>query len=202
MLRGRNLIEVVERAVAGGVTCVQLREKHLPTADFLALANKLIELLAPRGIPLVINDRVDVALACGAQGVHLGQTDLPVAEARAMLPRDVFIGWSVESMDDVSRSHTLAVDYLGVSPVFATPTKVDTAAPWGLDGMRAARAGTSLPLVAIGGINAGNARAVLEAGADGIAVVSAVIAADDPGLAAAHLRTCFQDPISPSPSND
>lgn len=185
---GRTLTDVVAAAVQGGVTCVQLREKLLNTRDFFAQALLLKELLAPHGIPLVINDRIDVALACGAQGVHLGQGDMPVAQARRLLPPDVFIGLSVETMDDVARSASLSVDYLGVSPIHATPTKTDTQMPWGLDGLRKVRSATALPLVAIGGIHAGNARAVLAAGADGLAVVSALCSAPDPRAAAAALR--------------
>ena len=184
----RTLADVVAAAVQGGVSCVQLREKHLDTRDFLAQAIALRELLAPHGIPLVINDRVDVALACGAQGVHLGQSDMPVAQARRLLPPRVFIGCSVETMQDVLRSATLPVDYLGVSPIFATPTKTDTQAPWGLDGLRRVRAASALPLVAIGGIHAGNAAEVLDAGANGLAVVSAICAAQDPCAAAAALK--------------
>lgn len=185
---GRTLTDVVAAAVQGGVTCVQLREKQLNTRDFLAQARLLKELLAPHDIPLVINDRIDVALACGAQGVHLGQSDMPVAQARRLLPPDVFIGWSVETMAHVAHSASLPVDYLGVSPIHATPTKTDTQTPWGLDGLRQVRATTALPLVAIGGIHVGNARAVLSAGADGLAVVSALCAAQDPRVAAAALR--------------
>jgi thiamine-phosphate pyrophosphorylase len=185
---GRALEDVVAAAVQGGVTCVQLREKQLGTADFLAQARALKALLAPRQIALVINDRVDVALACGAQGVHLGQSDMPVEDARRLLPAEVFIGWSVESMVDVARSAALPVDYLGVSPIFATPTKTDTKAPWGLQGLQQVRAATELPLVAIGGLHAGNALQVLRAGADGLAMVSALCSAADPQAAAATLR--------------
>ena len=185
--RGRTLTDVVAAAIQGGVTCVQLREKQLNTRDFLAQAMLLKDLLAPRHIPLVINDRIDVALACGAQGVHLGQSDMPVSQARRLLPAQVFIGWSVETMEDVARSATLPVDYLGVSPIYATPTKTDTQKPWGLMGLRQVRSATTLPLVAIGGIHVGNARSVLSAGADGLAVVSALCAAHDPGAAAAEL---------------
>lgn len=184
----RTLTDVVAAAVQGGVTCVQLREKQLNTRDFFAQAIALKALLAPHNIPLVINDRIDVALACGAQGVHLGQGDMPVAQARRLLPPEVFIGWSVETMEDVVRSASLPVDYLGVSPIHATPTKTDTQTPWGLEGLRQVRSATALPLVAIGGIHAGNARAVLSAGADGLAVVSALCAAQDPCVAAIALR--------------
>jgi thiamine-phosphate pyrophosphorylase len=142
LMRGRPLADVVAAAVQGGVSCVQLREKQLGTREFLAQALILKALLAPQGIPLVINDRIDIALACGADGVHLGQNDLPADEARKLLPPGVFIGWSVESMDDVQQSAALPVDYLGVSPIFSTPTKTDTKDPWGLEGLAVVRAAT------------------------------------------------------------
>ena len=181
----RTLADMVAAAVQGGVTCVQLREKHLNTRDFLAQAVRLKQLLGPHGIPLVINDRIDIALACGAEGVHLGQSDMPVEQARQLLPPEVFIGWSVETLADVTRSAALPVDYLGVSPIYATPTKSDAASPWGLEGLRQVRAATALPLVAIGGIHVGNAAELLQAGADGLAVVSALCPASDPCEAAA-----------------
>ena len=187
-LKGRTLTDVVQAAVQGGVTCVQLREKHANSRDFHALAMALMDLLQPLQIPLIINDRMDIALACKAQGVHLGQSDLPAAAARALLPPEVFIGWSVETLDEVTQSAILPVDYLGVSPVYATPTKTDTATPWGLEGLQRVRAATKLPLVAIGGIHAHNAAAVLQAGADSLAVVSAICSADDPRSASQHLR--------------
>jgi thiamine-phosphate pyrophosphorylase len=186
--KGRPLTDVVKAAVEGGVSCVQLREKTMSTRDFLDLALAIKQVLLPYRVPLVINDRIDVALACGAEGVHLGQSDLPVAHARQLLPARVFIGWSVENMDHVQQAAQLPVDYLGVSPVFATPTKTDTQAPWGLDGLRRVKHMTSLPLVAIGGINAGNALPVLQAGAEGLAVVSAICSADNPQQAAAQLK--------------
>lgn len=187
-LRGRSLLNVVRAAVQGGVSCVQLREKGLSTRDFVAQALAVKALLDPLGVPLVINDRIDVALACQAQGVHLGQSDMPVTIARQMLPPEVFIGLSVENLDDVARAAGQAVDYLGVSPVFATPTKTDTASPWGLVGLRQVRAMTNLPLVAIGGIHVTNAAEALRAGADGLAVVSAICSAHDPALVAQLFR--------------
>lgn len=195
LICGRSLADVVNAAVQGGVSCVQLREKNLGSREFLAQALLLKKLLAPHGVPLVINDRIDIALACGAHGVHLGQSDLPVREARKLLPPSVFIGWSVESMADVMQSAKLSIDYLGVSPLFATPTKTDTKNPWGLDGLAAVRRSTRLPLVGIGGIQAGNALEVLRAGADGLAVVSALCAADDPYAASAHLRMVCDDEL-------
>ena len=206
LVRGRPLADVVAAAVQGGVSCVQLREKDLGSREFLAQALLLKKLLAPLRVPLVINDRIDIALACGAEGVHLGQSDLPVTEARKLLPPEVFIGWSVESMDEVLQSAALpldSLDYLGVSPIFATPTKTDIGNAWGLDGLARVRAATALPLVAIGGIHAGNARQVLRAGADGLAVVSALCAADDPQAAAAGIRAmCDQELTARRTAND
>lgn len=191
LMQGRNLLDVVLAAVAGGVGMVQLREKTCDTGEFVALARALLARLAPLGVPLLINDRVDVALASGAQGVHLGQRDMPVADARALLPAGSIIGWSVETPVDLARAAALPLDYLAISPVFATRTKADTAPPWGLSGLSRARAATALPLVAIGGVDAGNARALHDAGADGLAVVSALCAADDPCRAARRLRQAF-----------
>jgi len=191
-LRGRTLAEVVLAAVQGGVSCVQLREKTLATRDFVTLALAVKDLLAPFGVPLVINDRIDVALACGAQGVHLGQSDMPVALARQLLPPGVFIGLSVENLADVTRAATQPADYLGISPVYATPTKTDTATPWGLAGVRQVRALSQLPLVAIGGIHHANAAEVLQAGADGLAVVSAICSAPDPQAAAQSFQPIFR----------
>ncbi len=188
LCRGRALADVVEATVAGGVTVVQLREKHVDTREFVELARALKALLAPRGVPLLINDRVDVALACRADGVHVGQGDMHPADVRALLGSTALIGLSVETMDQAREAEALDVDYLGVSPVFATPTKTDTAMPWGLDGLARLRAATGYTLVAIGGIGAANAASVLAAGADGLAVVSALCAADDPERAAAELR--------------
>jgi thiamine-phosphate pyrophosphorylase len=187
-LKGRRLIDVVQSAVQGGVSCVQLREKHANSRDFYAQAVALMDLLTPLAIPLIINDRLDIALACGAQGVHLGQSDMPVQAARKLLPPQVFIGWSVETEAHVELSATLPLDYLGVSPVFATTTKTDTATPWGLEGLARIRAATTLPLVAIGGIHIGNVTQLMQAGADSLAVVSAICSADDPRAASQQLR--------------
>lgn len=197
---GRSLQEVVLAAVQGGVTCVQLREKQADTREFVQWALALKALLGPLQIPLVINDRIDVALACRADGVHLGQSDMPVEHARRLLPPEVFLGWSVETENDIDRAHQLPVDYLGVSPVFSTATKTDTAPPWGLAGLARARRQTRLPLVAIGGIHSGNAGPVLAAGADGLAVVSAISSAKDPSQAARELIGQIQAHFE-SPSN-
>lgn len=186
--RGRAAADIVREAVAGGVTCVQLRDKHSPTRELIAEARRLMALLRPAGIPLIINDRLDVALAVQADGVHPGQQDMDIADARLLAGPAMIIGISVESLADAVRAEHQGADYLGISPVFATPTKTDTAAPLGLEGVARIRRAVALPLVGIGGIKADNAAAVIAAGADGVAVVSAIVAADCPRTAAAELK--------------
>lgn len=183
----KNVESVVEQAVAGGVRYVQLREKDLSTRSFIELAVRLKKFLHPVGVPLLINDRVDVALASGADGVHVGQEDMPYETARTLLGPSAIIGLSVETWEDVVSAQRLDVDYLGVSPIFDTPTKTDTKGMWGLAGLARIRAYSRHPLVGIGGLNAANAEAVVIAGADCVAVVSAICAADDPFQAARDL---------------
>ena len=185
---GRPLEEIVEGAVAGGVTMVQLREKEAPTGEFVALAKRLKAVLAPLGIPLIINDRVDVALAADADGVHIGQSDMPCEDARRLLGAEKIIGLSVENFEDLERANALDVDYVGISPVYGTPTKSDTAEPFGLEGLRRAVAMSAHPTVAIGGMNASTIAEVMQAGADGVAVVSAICSAPSPRKAAEELK--------------
>jgi thiamine-phosphate pyrophosphorylase len=192
LARGRPTLEIVRAAVRGGVTCVQLREKTCSTREFIAEALKVKAFLESSGVPLIINDRVDVALAVGADGVHLGQSDMPLSTARSLVGDAMVIGISVESIADAVEAQAGGADYLGVSPVFATPTKTDTAAPLGLAGLTAIRAAVQLPLVAIGGLNDRNAAETIRSGADGIAVVSAIVAAQDPEQAARNLKTAIQ----------
>lgn len=190
---GRPIEEIVLAAVAGGVTAVQLREKQCSTREFVALARALIHLLTPLGVPLLINDRVDVALAAGADGVHIGQSDMAYRDARALLGPGALIGLSVETPEQAAEAQLYDCDYLGVGPIFSTSTKSDAAAAWGLDRFAALRNTSRHRLVAIGGICASNAAMVLAAGADGIAVVSAICSAADPRAAAAELRRCIED---------
>lgn len=185
---GRSLEEVVMEAVAGGVTMVQLREKDAPTGEFVELARRLKVLLQPSGVPLIINDRVDVALAVDADGVHIGQSDMPYDIARELLGDDKIIGLSVESVDDVIKANELDVDYIGISPVFATPTKTDTAPAFGIEGLREAVRLSLHPTVAIGGMNSDSVGAVMQTGCDGVAVVSAISSAESPKQAASELR--------------
>ena len=184
---GRDLVWIVTEAVRGGVTMVQLREKDIDTRDFIALGQRLLEVLRPAGVPLLINDRVDVALAVGADGVHIGQSDMPYDMARALLGPDRIIGLSAENMAQVEETNLLDVDYVAVSPVYSTATKTDTAPPFGLDGLRRAAVLSRHPAVAIGGMNVATAADAYAAGAAGIAVVSAICSAPDPCAAAAAL---------------
>jgi thiamine-phosphate pyrophosphorylase len=187
LARGRAMLDIVRAAVQGGVTCVQLREKTCATREFIEEALAVKEFLRSRGVPLIINDRLDVALAVGADGVHLGQKDMPLAAARAIVTDTMLIGISAESLADAVAAQQGGADYLGVSPIFATPTKTDAAAPLGLVGLQAIRRAVDIPLVGIGGLNRQNAAAVVRCGADGVAVVSAIVAAEDPEQAAREL---------------
>ena len=188
----RSLEEVVSEAVRGGVTMVQLREKDAATGEFIELAGRLMKILTPLGIPLIINDRVDVALAVDADGVHIGQSDMPYETARRLLGPDKIIGLSVENMDDLIKANSLDVDYVGISPVYSTPTKTDTAEPFGLEGLRKAVNMSKHPTVAIGGMNIGTIADVMAAGTDGVAVVSAICSAENIREAAAQLKAIVE----------
>ena len=167
---------------------VQLREKTADTRTFLERAFALKRLLQSTGVPLIINDRVDIALAVDADGVHLGQSDMPVTIARQLLGPDKIIGLSVETLEQIKEANTLDVDYVGISPVFSTPTKTDTHTPFGLDGTRQAVALSKHPTIGIGGINASNIATIRATGLDGVAVVSAIMSAPDPEWAAKQLK--------------
>ena len=192
----RPLEDVVAQAVQGGVAMVQLREKDLATGAFVDLARRLKALLGPSGVPLIINDRLDVALASGADGVHVGQGDMPCEEIRRFMGPGAILGLSVETWEDVERAEGLDVDYLGVSPVFPTPTKTDTRGAWGLEGLARIRARSRHPLVGIGGLNRANAAEAVRAGADGIAVVSALCASADPERAARDLDEIIRSALA------
>jgi thiamine-phosphate pyrophosphorylase len=192
LCKGRALEDVVKQAVQGGVAWVQLREKDLSTRAFVEESARIKAVLAAAKVPLIINDRLDVALAVGAEGVHLGQDDMPCEIARRLLGPTAIIGLSVETWADVEAAEHQPVDYLGVSPIFATPTKTDTKGAWGLDGLARIKAFSRHPLVAIGGLNRSNIAEVVRSGAEGIAVVSAICSAEDPMQAAADLVAVMQ----------
>ena len=197
LARGRSTLEIVKAAVQGGVTCVQLREKECSTLDFIEQALEVKDFLKSRGVPLIINDRVDVALAVAADGVHLGQTDMPLKIAQQIVPDSMIIGISAESVEDAIEAQQGGADYLGVSPIYTTPTKTDTAPPLGLQGLQVIRAAVDLPLVGIGGLNRDNSAAVIQNGGDGVAVVSAIVAAEDPMQAANELKQIIDEAKRP-----
>lgn len=185
---GRSIELIVEEAVKGGVTAVQLREKNCSSREFYARAKVLQSLLKPLNIPLIINDRLDIALAVDAAGLHIGQSDLPYEVARKLFGKDKIIGLSVENFEQALEANKLDVDYIGLSPVFSTPTKRDTKAPLGLAGIKEIANISKHKTVAIGGINCANAQEIMAQGVDGIAVVSAIVSAVNPKEAAVNLK--------------
>ncbi|WP_423126338.1 thiamine phosphate synthase [Gaoshiqia sp. Z1-71] len=185
---GRPLEFIVEEAVKGGVTMIQLREKNCSSHEFYELALRLKELLSPLRVPLIINDRLDIALAANADGLHIGQSDLPWKVARKLLGKDKILGLSVETVQQAIESNEMDVDYIGISPVFATPTKTDTFEPFGPEGVTKVSSLSKHPTVAIGGIKLSNARQIIACGAGGIAVVSAISSAENPMKAAQLLK--------------
>jgi thiamine-phosphate pyrophosphorylase len=191
LARGRPLVDVVAQAVQGGVTMVQLREKDATTRDFLEEARALKALLAPLRVPLIVNDRVDIALAAEADGVHVGQKDMPVERVRAMIGPGKLIGLSITNAEQIARPDASQTDYLGMGPLYLQQTKADASTPLGVEGFRALRAKTKAPVIAIGGLKADNSAPVLAAGANGLAIVSGIVAADDPRAAAAQFAALF-----------
>ncbi|MEZ2349189.1 thiamine phosphate synthase [Caballeronia sp. RCC_10] len=183
-------LDVARAALDGGATVVQLRAPEWHKRAWLALALDLLPLTRAHGVPLIIDDHVDIALAAGADGVHVGQRDLPADVARRLMGPDALIGLSVSSPGEVAQANAMqgVVDYLGAGPVYATPTKTDASAPCGIDGLAALCAEARFPTVAIGGIQAHNAADVMRAKPAGLAVVSAICKATNPREAAAALR--------------
>ena len=187
LARGRKLESVVQDAIEGGVTAIQLREKKCSSREFLQIALSLLNITREARIPLIINDRVDIALACGADGVHLGQDDMPHEKAREMLGPRAIIGLSVTNLDQARQAEKWDLDYLGIGPIFFTETKEDLKTPIGFEGLKNIASVSSHKLVAIGGIKSDTAPQALQCGAAGIAVVSAIMAADDPKEASQKL---------------
>ena len=181
--KGRTTLKIVEAAINGGISVVQLREKDLSTRLFLEEGLLIRDLLRSQNIPLIINDRLDIALALDADGLHVGAGDMPIKIARKLLGPNKIVGLSINELSEINQEATECADYFGISPVFSTSTKLDLMAPWELDGVQKARELTEIPLVGIGGIHAGNAREVIQAGAHCVAVVSAIVSADDPEAA-------------------
>lgn len=186
----RTLGEAVEQAVIGGCTLVQLREKEIPASDFYMLALEIKKITDRYGIPLIINDRIDIAMAAGAAGVHIGQQDIPADIARKVIGRDMLLGVSVGSATEALDAVKAGADYLGVGAMFPTGTKPD-AGFVSMEELGRIRKAVDIPIVVIGGINRENAMLFRPMGVDGLAVVSAVIAQPDIKASAADLKSLF-----------
>lgn len=183
----QTLCQQVEAALQGGVTCVQLREKHLDRDAFLAEARQICALCRRYGVPFIVNDDLDVALACGADGVHVGQDDMPAAEVRRRAGRRLIVGVSAHTPEEARLAEAAGADYLGAGAVFGSATKTDASllTPAGLQAVCAA---VHIPVVAIGGVNAGNILQLQGSGAAGAAVVSGIFGAPDITAACRKLR--------------
>jgi len=186
--RGRPIEEIVSSAIAGGVTTVQLREKDTSTGEFLDLALRVRTITRESGVTFIVNDRIDIALASDADGIHVGQDDMPADVARRLIGPDRILGVTAADAEEARTAIAAGADYIGCNAVFATPTKTDTGTPLGIAGLEELVRSIDVPVVAIGGINTTNAAEVLATGAAGIAVVSAIVSADDPEEAARELK--------------
>lgn len=180
--------EIAALAIEGGADCIQLRDKRLSPSDLLSVAREVLLVCRRSGVPLIINDNVDVAYAAGADGVHVGRTDTPIAQARAMLGRDKIIGGSAGSIADLIAVEREGADYAGFGHVFATATKAKEGKPVGLETLAETVRSVGIPVIAIGGITQDNLPGVMAAGAWGVAVIGAVCGADDPKTATNNLQ--------------
>jgi thiamine-phosphate pyrophosphorylase len=188
----RSLVEVVRAAVAGGATVVQLREKEATTQAMIRLGQALHEITRAAGIPLIVNDRVDVALAVDAEGVHVGPDDMPARLARQLIGPRRILGVSAGNVVEARQAEQDGADYIGVGDVYGTPSKTDAGPPIGLNGLTEITTSVKIAAVGVGGITLDNAAAVIQAGARGVAVISAVLGASDPRTAASRLRAVVE----------
>ncbi|MCF4152034.1 thiamine phosphate synthase [Dethiosulfovibrio sp. F2B] len=189
----RSILEQTSAALEGGATAIQLRDKELTARELTDLASRMTEMCRKKGAKLFVNDRLDVALAAGADGCHLGQSDLPLAAARKLAPRPFLLGRSTRTVEQARIALEEGADYLGVGAVYPTGTK-DDASVIGIEGLRAVVEFTSLPVVAIGGIGLSSVREVMATGASGVAVVSAVVETPDPTVSAVEFLKLTKKP--------
>ena len=184
----RGVVDTVREAIAGGPAVVELRDPAARTGELVEQARALAAMLKPAGVAFIVGDRVDVALAAGADGVHLGHGDMAPADARKLIGTKRILGLSITSDSDLDASNLAGIDYLVVGPTYPSLVKPDAAQPMAIGGLHEIRARTKLPIVAIGGLHAGNAAEAIAAGADGVAVVSAICSAPDAEAATRELR--------------
>ncbi len=191
MLRDISLYSAVEKAIKGGVTLLQLREKDTGSGEFYNIAMEMKKLANSNGVPLVINDRLDIALAVDADGLHIGQEDLPLEVARALLGPGKIIGYSVSNVAEAVYGEKNGADYLGVGPVYHTGSKVTEIKPIGTAGLKKIKESVSIPVVGIGGIGMANIAEVKKSGIEGISVISAILASADTEAAARELKSAW-----------
>jgi len=192
ILQGRDLLDAVAEAIEGGVTLIQLREKEVSSREFYQIALKVKDLAHSKGVPLLINDRLDIALAVNADGLHIGQEDLPLKVARKLLGPDKIIGLSVSNLEDAVQGEKEGADYLGAGAVYPTTSKDVSESPIGPDGLKKIKEAVSIPVVGIGGINLFNIEEVKRTGVDGVAVISAIMGAPDIKDAARKLADAWR----------
>ena len=190
---GMSHAEIAQRAIAGGADVIQLRDKVCGCLELIRIGRTLREITKKSGTLFIINDRLDVALACGADGVHLGQDNICAIVARQLSPPQFIIGISVGTVEEAVRAEQDGADYVALSPVFSTASKYNAGPGHGLDVLRQIRRKVSLPIIAIGGINQDNVREVIVAGADGVAVISGVVGSPDITIAARDLKNCITE---------
>jgi len=179
ILRGKDILAAVEEALRGGITLVQLREKEISSRDFYNLALKIKELAKSYNVPLIINDRLDIALAVDADGLHIGQEDLPLKVARKVLGPAKILGYSVSNVEEAVYGEKNGADYLGAGPVYLTGSKADAGNPIGLEKLRRIKESVTIPVVGIGGIGTGNIDDVKTTGIDGVSLISAILGSEN-----------------------
>ncbi len=192
ILKGRDLLAGVEQAIKGGVTLVQLREKNVSSLDFYNIAVKMKDLTKHYGVPFIINDRLDIALAVDADGLHVGQEDLPVEIARAILGPNKILGYSVSTVKEAVFGQQAGADYLGAGPVYPTGSKLDAVSPIGIERLAEIKQSVTIPVVGIGGISSSNIKEVKASGIDGISLISAILGSEDIEVTSKSLRRLWR----------
>lgn len=193
ILRGRDIFKAVEESIKGGVTLVQLREKDISSLDFYHIALKMKELTRRYNVPFIINDRLDIALAVDADGLHVGQEDLPVEAARKLLGPGKILGYSVSTVEEARYGEKNGADYLGAGPVYPTGSKLDAGSPIGIETLGKIKKAVSIPVVGIGGIGTANIGEVKSSGIDGISLISAILGSEDIAGRSAKLRKLWEE---------
>ncbi len=186
--KGLSHAEIAQRAIAGGADAIQLRDKTMSGKDLLQTAKELRTITKNAGVTFIVNDRLDVALLCGADGVHLGQDDLPAKYVRTIVPKGFILGVSARNLEEAMLAEHDGADYIGLGPICDTSSKDDAGSGCGFDVITEVKNQVSIPVIAIGGLGPGNAEKAIKAGADGLAVISAVVSQDDVSKAASILK--------------